>query len=94
GAAAGAVQIADTALRLSRKAYGFLCEIKDAKKDIVALRDALRDAESNIRSLRNYIDEFAKSKNATVEFEILPETITRAIQGFRDDMDILKGILP
>ncbi|KAF2497506.1 hypothetical protein BU16DRAFT_456886 [Lophium mytilinum] len=94
GAAAGAVQIADTALRLSRKAYGFLCEVKDAKKDIVTLRDALRDAESNVRSLRNYIDEFARSRNATVEFEVLPSTITESIQGFRDDLNILAAILP
>jgi len=110
GAASSAVQLADAALRLSREAYGFLCDIKDAKKDIVALRDserlpftswasidtftALRATDSNLRSLRNYIDEFAKSKNATVEFEVLPVTIMVAIQTFQDDLGFLKDILP
>ena len=39
GAAAGAVQLADVALRASREAYSFLCAVKDAKKDIRILRE-------------------------------------------------------
>jgi len=37
GAAAGAVQVADAALRASREVYHFLCAVKDAKKDIQML---------------------------------------------------------
>lgn len=55
---------------------------------------ALRDVDSNVRSLRNYVDAFSKSKNAIEEYEVLPENITRSIIAFRDDLDVLKEILP
>jgi hypothetical protein len=42
GAAAGIVQLIDVALRLSRKAYGFLSEVKDAKGEIQDLRAGKR----------------------------------------------------
>ena len=55
---------------------------------------ALSDVESNIRSLRNYVDAFQTSTNATQEFEVLPEIITLAIHRFRDDVDMISAILP
>ncbi|KAF2248378.1 hypothetical protein BU26DRAFT_485985 [Trematosphaeria pertusa] len=94
GAAAGAVQIADVALRASGEAYGFLAAVKDAGKDVQALRDTLCGVESNIRSLRNYVSKFSKSKNAREEFEVLPEAITGTLMRFHDDMVYLKSVLP
>jgi len=54
----------------------------------------LRTVEANVRSLRNYVQEFKKSKNAVEEFEILSETITESFTGFHDDVVALKHILP
>ena len=39
GAAAGAVQVGDAALRLSRQVYSFLGELRSAREDIGRLRD-------------------------------------------------------
>lgn len=39
GAAAGALQLTDVVLRASREAYGLVTSVKDAGKDIEALRD-------------------------------------------------------
>ncbi|KAH7110567.1 hypothetical protein B0J11DRAFT_448209 [Dendryphion nanum] len=94
GAAAGVVQIADVALRASREAYAFLIELKHAKRDIQDLKNALRDAESNVRSLRSYLYSFSKSKGAIEEFDILPEVVTSSIHLFHDDIVQLKSILP
>lgn len=94
GAAAGAVQIADVALRASREAYAFLIALKHAKRDIQDLKNALRDAESNVRNLRNYVYAFSKSKGAVKEFEVLPEVITDSVRLFYDDILQLKDILP
>jgi hypothetical protein len=54
----------------------------------------LRAVEANVRSLKNYVHEFKKSKNAVEEFEILSETITESFTGFHDDVVALKDILP
>lgn len=40
GAAAGAVQVGDAALRLSRQIYVFLEELRSAREDIQRLRDS------------------------------------------------------
>ncbi|KAF2875298.1 hypothetical protein BDV95DRAFT_460307, partial [Massariosphaeria phaeospora] len=93
-AAASAIQLADVALRASREAYAFLAAVKDAGNDIRRLRDTLRDVESNVRSLRNYVSAFSKSQNAKEESEVLPVTITGALSGFHDDILALKRILP
>jgi hypothetical protein len=57
-------------------------------------RLALRAVEANVRSLRHYVNEFKKSKNAVEEFEVLSETITGSFAGFNDDVVALKHILP
>lgn len=54
----------------------------------------LREVESNIRNLRNYVQKFETSKNAVDEFEILPETITSCFTGFHNDVCALMRILP
>ncbi|KAF2126096.1 hypothetical protein P153DRAFT_433893 [Dothidotthia symphoricarpi CBS 119687] len=94
GAVAGAVQLADVALRVSREAYGFLTAIKDSNNDIKALRDALREVEANVRNLRNFVSKFKMSKNAVEEFEVLSEAITNCFCGFHDDICDLMSVLP
>jgi hypothetical protein len=54
---------------------------------------ALQDVESNVQTLRNYIDEFSSLKDAIEEFKILPRNTTGAIRGFRDDVNMLRKIL-
>ena len=113
GAAAGALQLSDVVLRASREAYGLLTSVKDASKDIEALRNgnpqspktlgrksalnhaiALRDMDDNVRSHRNYLIAFSRSKSAREEFEVLPEIMTRSLTNFHEDIDRLKSILP
>ena len=94
GAAAGAVQLIDVALRTSREAYVFLAAVKNAKRDIQDLRNTLYDVESNVRNLRNYVHAFSKSKNSVQEFEVLPEVVSRSFQNFQDDILRLKQLLP
>ena len=55
---------------------------------------ALRNTDANVRSLRNYISAFSRSRNAKEDFEVLSETITTAVTNFRDDMDTLRALLP
>lgn len=57
-------------------------------------RLVLRAVEANVRSLRNYVNEFKKSKNAVEEFEILSEVITGSFAGFHNDVLALKHIFP
>ncbi|PSN71731.1 hypothetical protein BS50DRAFT_484268 [Corynespora cassiicola Philippines] len=94
GVAAGAIQLTDLALRASREAYGFLSAVKDSERDVRNLKDTLRDVDSNVRSLREYVSRFSKSKASRNEFEVLPEAITGCLIRFHDDMIILKQMLP
>ncbi|OCK81089.1 hypothetical protein K432DRAFT_272265, partial [Lepidopterella palustris CBS 459.81] len=92
GATERVVQLVDVALRLSVKAYDFLCAVKDARKNIVQL--ALQVVESTLRILRYYIAKFNRPNNATEEYKVLLEAVTAAINDFRSDLDLLKTILP
>ncbi|KAI9884226.1 MAG: hypothetical protein M1823_003975 [Watsoniomyces obsoletus] len=94
GAAGSALQICDVALRCAREIHGFLSDLKDASKDVQHLRSALNDVISIMKNLSSYIAEFSSSANARQHFEVLPEAIVDAVQGFHDDVTTLKEFLP
>lgn len=55
---------------------------------------ALRDTDANVRSLRRYILQFSRSKQALRRFEVLPESITRSMESFSNDVLAVKKLLP
>jgi hypothetical protein len=55
---------------------------------------ALLDVESNMRSLRSYIDAFQGPGSATQEVGVLPEVITSSIHLFQEDVDMIRDLLP
>lgn len=54
----------------------------------------LGDIESIIRNLSRFIAEYNQSPNALEDFDVLPETVTRAVHDFSNDLATLKGMLP
>ena len=55
---------------------------------------AVDDVNSVIRNLSRYIAEFNQSASTRAEHNVLPEAVTRAVQGFHEQLATLKGLLP
>jgi hypothetical protein len=61
---------------------------------LIHLLSALRDVDSIVRNLRNYVAAFNSSASAIEEFEVLSDSITGAISGLQEDLITLKNLLP
>ncbi|KAI9755365.1 MAG: hypothetical protein M1815_005081 [Lichina confinis] len=92
--AASALQLADVGLRWGKEIYNLLSDIKHAPQEVHNLRNTVDDVNSVIRNLSRYIAEFNQSASTRAEHNVLPEAVTRAVQGFHEQLATLKGLLP
>lgn len=54
----------------------------------------IEDVNSVVRNLGRYVAEFGASASACADHDVLPEAITRAVQGFHDELGLIKELLP
>jgi hypothetical protein len=94
GAAAGALQLTDVVLRASREAYGLLTSVKDAGKDIEALRDGNLESPRTLErkyglnhavALRDMDDNVRSHRNYLIAFS--------GSKSAREEFEVLPGIM-
>jgi hypothetical protein len=61
---------------------------------LLTVLTALVDVEEQVGLLRNYADALARSNVAQEEFELPVESITRFINRYQDDLQLLAATLP
>lgn len=88
GAAAGAVQLADVALRASREAYSFLCAVKDLKFESLCLTATLRGHDIRIRKQISDVNATVKNECHTIAQtqESTRRSITADLSSLHQDM--------
>ncbi|KAK3390286.1 hypothetical protein B0H63DRAFT_538537 [Podospora didyma] len=98
GAIASAIKAADVAIRVSREIYKFLGELKSASDDVQRLRNELQETELLFGNVLTYMNEFSQDSAQQGTHEnlnlLLPPSLTLAVDGFAEDIELIRKCLP